>query len=348
VQGALAILLPTEDLENVCLRTLVGDIVGEMILGNGIGGKACEGWLIWEGLTNMVENIRAHLEPKATGKEIEVDTRNRLEKFGLLSEKNQSVKERTRREQSTTSSIFWRILQYAYLTFMALRFLSQGLITASSQPPRSSSNTLPPNVVNSITSPIGTPTEPPMHKRPLLASKAFSLISCLLGLPLRMPWLEGSFSLFQYYIISGPGRLGATDGVLDKFLHALIQTHLLSPSLLPPLLLTLRTSIFPSNALGSPRATPTAAQQAALKRSCARSILSLVPALVAERYFNTRDRVVMEKEVEEVLDVFGDSYLNKHLMYGVVELVLVRLMPELAQKDVGELMEARLGEAWDV
>jgi len=48
------------------------------------------------------------------------------------------------------------------------------------------------------------------------------------------------------------------------------------------------------------------------------------------------------KEVEDVLDMFGDSYCNKHLLYGLVELILVRLIPELAEKGVEELLEERL------
>lgn len=43
-----------------------------------------------------------------------------------------------------------------------------------------------------------------------------------------------------------------------------------------------------------------------------------------------------------VLDVFSDPYCNKHLMYGALELVLVRLVPELAEKGVVELWEERL------
>lgn len=44
----------------------------------------------------------------------------------------------------------------------------------------------------------------------------------------------------------------------------------------------------------------------------------------------------------DILDVFGDPYCNKHLMYGALELILVRLMPELAEKGVAELWEERL------
>lgn len=46
--------------------------------------------------------------------------------------------------------------------------------------------------------------------------------------------------------------------------------------------------------------------------------------------------------MEQVLDVFGDSYCNKHLLYGVVELVIVRLIPEMAEKGVEELLQERL------
>jgi hypothetical protein len=48
------------------------------------------------------------------------------------------------------------------------------------------------------------------------------------------------------------------------------------------------------------------------------------------------------KEVEDILDVFGDVYCNKHLLYAVVELIVVRLIPELAEKGVEELWTERL------
>lgn len=43
-----------------------------------------------------------------------------------------------------------------------------------------------------------------------------------------------------------------------------------------------------------------------------------------------------------IVDLFSDAYCNKHLIYGILELVLVRLVPELAEKGVGELWEERL------
>ncbi len=50
-------------------------------------------------------------------------------------------------------------------------------------------------------------------------------------------------------------------------------------------------------------------------------------------------------EVERELDVWGDAYLNRHLAYQVLELVVVRVLPEIGEKGVSGLMEGRLGEA---
>ena len=47
-------------------------------------------------------------------------------------------------------------------------------------------------------------------------------------------------------------------------------------------------------------------------------------------------------EVEEILDVFGDSYLNAHLLYAAVDLIVVRLFPEMAEKPVTQLRAERL------
>jgi hypothetical protein len=43
-----------------------------------------------------------------------------------------------------------------------------------------------------------------------------------------------------------------------------------------------------------------------------------------------------------IVDIFSDTYYNKHLIYSVLELVLVRIIPELAERGVGELWKERL------
>lgn len=43
----------------------------------------------------------------------------------------------------------------------------------------------------------------------------------------------------------------------------------------------------------------------------------------------------------EILDLFADEYCNKHLLYSIVETVLARLLPELSDRSIAELMEDR-------
>ena len=211
VQGALAVLLPTEDLENACLRTLVADVIADSILGNSIGGKVCEGWFIWDGITKLANVVKARMEPKTTGEEMETDTRSRLEKFGLLSEKGNSQEAKTDDGPSTFSSAFWRILQYGFLTFLTIRFVVLGFITASSRPRRST--LIAKRSSSSEAGPIDERMEPP---RPILSFKMLSIMPVLLDVRSRMPWLSGSLALLRHQLIQGPLGVAATDGIMDQ------------------------------------------------------------------------------------------------------------------------------------
>ncbi|KAL2043119.1 hypothetical protein N7G274_004179 [Stereocaulon virgatum] len=344
VQGALAILLPTEDLENACLRTLVADVIADSILGNSIGGRICEGWFIWSIITTFVDVVKARMAPETTGEELEVGTRRRLEKFGLLSRKSKSTdgKSSNHSRKSMFSSLFWRILQYFYLAFVTARFVIFGLVTACSEPPRSLTTSRTPG------SPIAAKVEPPFKPRPIVSFKVFPLISDLLDVPSRMPWVSGALALLQHQLIHGPLRVGATDGILDQYFHHLIQTHFHPPSLLPQILQSARRILFPHSTLPppSPSSPPPILEEeiAAVKRHAADSLLSLIPPAVCKQFFATKEPGVWRAEVERELDVWRDAYMNRHLAYAVLELVLVRVLPELAEKSVQDLLRDRIGD----
>ena len=220
VQGVLAVILPTEDLRNPCLRTLVADIIGDMILGNGVAGKACEGWMMWEGITKMIENIGAQIGSKVAEEEIKVDARSRLEKSGLLGEKDegQDVGRSPRGGGLVVPEILWRILQFFYLTFTTLRFIVLGLVATSSAPSRTRSrpkSTLQddyegPPMISSNKAPAEE------SRRPILSYSVLGLVSQVLELSSRMPWTSGALLLVQYHLINGVLRVGAKDGLLDK------------------------------------------------------------------------------------------------------------------------------------
>lgn len=219
VQGALAVLLPTEDLENVCLRTLVGDIVADLILGNAISGKVCESCFIWDAITKVLESSRGpKLVPQAASDDVEMGNRSRLERFGLLSAKEKKGGHDSSPEnQSRMSAWIWRILQYAYLTYLAVRYMAAGLARARSQSSSESTPSTPITFKPGDTSPSSTSTSSTTSsRRPVLAFGSFALVSQLFDLSRRMPWLTGLLSLLQYYAITGPGQVGETDRALDR------------------------------------------------------------------------------------------------------------------------------------
>ena len=59
-------------------------------------------------------------------------------------------------------------------------------------------------------------------------------------------------------------------------------------------------------------------------------------------YDRTDDEEILVEIERGILDVFSDAYCNRHLVYGILELILVRLLPELTEKGVLELWAERL------
>ncbi|EAW08184.1 uncharacterized protein ACLA_029120 [Aspergillus clavatus NRRL 1] len=128
-----------------------------------------------------------------------------------------------------------------------------------------------------------------------------------------------------------------------------------------------------------PDQAPSAPEIAAIKRECAARILSLVPRPVARSFFgvsagnsgsttpngsqgndaqqqqhssrasspvstssnDAEEALLLEAIERDILDLFADEYCNKHLIYSIIEIVLVKILPELSERSVAELMEDR-------
>jgi hypothetical protein len=108
------------------------------------------------------------------------------------------------------------------------------------------------------------------------------------------------------------------------------------------LLLNLRANLFPDNTLGPPGVPPPPPAEA--KRKAALAILSLIPPFVSRTFFASSDPEEWIVEIEDILDCFSNKQMNKHLVYGIIELILLRLIPELGEKTPKELLVDRIGE----
>lgn len=229
VQGVLAVLLPTEDLENGCLRALIGEILSELIVRAALSDRICESWMLWEIITRIIEITRPRSATAAVAESgAPTGSASRLEQFGLLANVDdelidQDLKSKidhgrasaeSRSTRASISGLFWAVVQHAYLAFAALRTVLVALASSPSLPQRS--KTWPVGVFSLADSDRqGSNLNPGMSRtpRPLVSVAVWQTSARLVELDLRMPWLAGLFSLIHRTLVGGPGRV---DGGLDR------------------------------------------------------------------------------------------------------------------------------------
>lgn len=213
----LASLLPTEDLQNSPLRILVTDIIADLVLGRVIEDRLCKGWFLHETVSKIVATINAWTQPKVAGAEMQADARSRLEKFGLLSSKDDNSSNNSPEDsQSAFKAWFWTLLQWIYLALLFVRLTIAGLMHARRLPRRRSP--IAPASPASETGPgkrlPSNGNDPSSHL--VLSYRMFAAVSTLLNLSRRMPWLEGSLCFVQHVLSSAAVRHGQQDSLLDK------------------------------------------------------------------------------------------------------------------------------------
>lgn len=227
VNRALALLLPYDEHQNPCLQVLVSEILSEMIFHNGICGKACEGWLIWEGVTKVIYALRPDLVP--TPPPVDSQPVNRLKQFGLVSKEDGVVHHHTSRGRlDAVSQGFWALVQSLWLGWLLIRSTVVSLLQASSLPIRSShmqyskleSARRVPIADDSsnldLTPAESQPLSSDTHKPPILGMALWTCLSKLTRLQDRMPWLTGTLSLMQWLLLYGPGQVCCTNSRIDR------------------------------------------------------------------------------------------------------------------------------------
>jgi len=217
----LALLLPYEEHQNPCLQVLVSEILAEMIFHNGICGKACENWLIWEGVTKVIYVLRPDLAP---AQPVDHQPVNQLKQFGLVAKEENVIHPKTgRRRFDAFSQRFWALMQSLWLAWVMTRSAVVLLMQASSLPTR------PTHVQSTkLDSVVDYPDNldlPSAERRraftasqntPILGMAFWTCLSKLAHLQERMPWLTGTLSLMQWLLLHGPGQVCCTNSRFDR------------------------------------------------------------------------------------------------------------------------------------
>lgn len=208
VSAFLAILLPTEDLENRCLTALVGQIFSELIIGNAVANRLSEPWLVWE-----LFIIAARTAGRRNS--AEADGRHRSERSRSTSQNG--------RHFLSIQSLFWTILQFCFLAVSFIRTAAVMLVTSGSLPRRVARDASPRKDANMSETSAGSvglthtsEADPQPSKIPVLAFRCWSAVSNLAEMGERVPWLCGTLSMLQWMAVMGPGQIANVDGRLDR------------------------------------------------------------------------------------------------------------------------------------
>lgn len=221
VNRALALLLPYDEHQNPCLQVLVSEILAEMIFHNGICGKACENWLLWEGVTKVIYVLRPDLVPTQP---VDQQPVNQLKQFGLVS-KDEDVThpKNVRRPFDALSQGFWALMQSLWLAWGLLRSAVVLLMQASSLPARTTNvqysrldNIADETSSMDVSSAEEQRASAASQNVPFLGLALWTCLSKLARLQERMPWLTGMLSLVQWLLLYGPGQVCCTNSRFDR------------------------------------------------------------------------------------------------------------------------------------
>ncbi|OTA61946.1 hypothetical protein K449DRAFT_330832 [Hypoxylon sp. EC38] len=216
VQGILALLLPTEDLENECLTALVGQLFSELVIGNLIVNKLSEPWLIWEGLIMLTKLVRKRSTTEASGHgNIEAS-------INLKTDSDRDPPPKS--EQGLyVQQAFWSVIQWGFIIVNTIRFIISTVMLSRVLPARSTFTSIhqvtptshggqkesyhPPATSEIRSQPV---------KVPIADFKIWSCVGNLLEIDARMPWMSGALSMAQWGALKGPGNLAGFDGMIDR------------------------------------------------------------------------------------------------------------------------------------
>jgi hypothetical protein len=220
VNRILPLILPPEDMLNPCLDVLVSEIFAEMIFHNGICGKACEPWLIWDGVAKLLRSTRSGDGGPLDNGLKQVDGNGRSSSALASQDANQRNTMRGRFE--AISQMFWLVIHCVVTFLLFLRVSVMALMQASALPQRTIRDAHRRKGVKSLSqkynedSKDGKDRKDSIEKRPIVGMSVWACASRILSFDQRMPWLSGMLSLLQWMLLHGPGRLCRTNSRLDR------------------------------------------------------------------------------------------------------------------------------------
>ena len=216
-EGILALLVPAEDLRNTCLKSLLTEILADMILGGLLSKKLCDGTFIYDMVQRAADSARGASKPWAAMETPSQPAKiDRLAHFGLLSPRSPTA-------PHEITNVFWSIVGYLILTAKYLQTCFNSWMWTTKLPTRSSSrdSTIhdaprPDTFVDLVSGiqheEVTTIPKPAVHL-PMISYHLWTMAATIVDLAVRMPWLIGIARLTRHFLLQ---HFGDYDGYLDR------------------------------------------------------------------------------------------------------------------------------------
>ena len=328
--GILATLLPTEDIMSHCERTLIREILSELIICNMVD-KLSEPWMLYEILYKL-------LDPSAGNKENFDEVT--FSQHGLLpstaSDGKQMYQHRRTGSYTSDRSISYKvssneivevtgptisksiggIIELCLSVFIFLLSVASSILSC-----------LYAYMVN-FNDPVLRPS------KPVIRSCLVRLFLGIFTVSGSQPWLAANVSLLTSPLSRAPA---------GGFINFLILSNLrasLSPNLIAQIMSSARNAMFPDGSLGPARPRPTLEEESRVKQNIVHQIHSRIPAIIAKQYFGED----VGKQIEAIancLEVFSEKEINKHLVLRLLDHVIIKLIPKLEECGVADIYMER-------
>ena len=311
--GLLAVLLPNEDLDSDCERSLLREILASLVFGSALD-KLSEPFMIYEIITTLVRKLRPDLAPEPLPPV--ASRRNSVKPGGVRLETPPpappSPSPPPPGKIERTFTIFVSTVSTIYSVFASLHHLFL--------------NPLPPRP----------------KRRTLIRSALPTCLSTLLNFQSLQPWLPSTLHLLTKPFASRKTFFGA---LLDDLLISKLTPLLTSSQVVVDILKTTRATLFPGNIPAPQKKYPTEKEKKRIRAMAEYTILSAVPQTVARVWWGGLEKKDMAKQVgKNWLDPFAEKEVNKVLIVRLIDLVVGRLLPELLVSGGVELRRARTGD----
>ncbi|KAK9455885.1 PXA domain-containing protein [Dipodascopsis uninucleata] len=342
-KGILAVLLPSEDLGSATERTLLRSLLADVVLWKVID-KLSEPFMLHEIISKVIEKSIAN-DGQGQMKDFDIN-KSDPQNEAILKEPNEkqnmdfcpqiqtpSPKIKAFEQSHKKVIVSLRSFIVSLISFLSLLQSGIAFIISFSKSSSASSWSDAPssesqNGIHSM------PSHP--HRTGLLTIALFPTMARLINLPARQPWLMSTIELLALPLVSlPPGSL------IDRLLSHFFHKYLMTSNFFCSVLAISRQTLFPGNGrMAEPRVYPSDEEKLEILKRVHGNILRIVPIKMRRQVLG--DNAL--QGVEDLLSPFENKFANKHLLYFLCDMIIVKVLPELAIKTPEELRVWRLGE----